>query len=243
VGLVALIAVELHRCLFRHDYLYGLIDCFLIRLIVGDIERRISAQLFPDSFISMAEETLLAARLEVFCAVSMTVQAGELFHSRAMDGLSLMTFYAEALFGGELMRAVSVALNALNLLHEYVLCMHSRLIDRFCVLEFFIPFPMAFDTVFPGDNDLAMSVRDRGRAVENKTDEKFVLLRNGQVMTVMAIEILMLTGCPCIIGRLHEVATDTEFRIVLRKIIKFKSNDAATDKHGKKKNCDNDLSF
>jgi len=124
VGLVALVAVELHRCLFRHDYLYGLIDCFLIRLIVSDIERRISAQLFPDRFISMAEETLLAARLEVFCAVSMTVQAGELFHACAMDSFPLMAFYAEALFGGELMRAVSVALNAFNLLHEYVFRMH-----------------------------------------------------------------------------------------------------------------------
>jgi hypothetical protein len=109
---------------------------------VRDIERRTGTQFLPDRFISMAEETLLAARLEVFCAVSMTVQAGELFHACSMDSFSLMTFYAEAFFGGELMRTVSVALNAFNLLHEYVLCMHSRLIDRFRVFVFFIFFPM-----------------------------------------------------------------------------------------------------
>jgi hypothetical protein len=70
-----------------------------------------------------------------------------------------------------------------------------------------------------------------------------VLLGNGQVMTVMAIEILMLTGSPGIIGRLHEVAADTEFRIVLGKVIKFKSDDAAADEHGKKKDGYNNFRF
>lgn len=240
---MALVAVELHRCLFGHDYFYGLTDRFLIRLIVGDIERRVSTQLFSDRFISMAEKTLLAARPQVFCPVSMTVQAGELFHACAMDGLSLMTFDAETLFSGELMGAISVTLHAFDLLHEYVFRVHSRLVDEPRIFVFFIPFPMAFDAVFPGNDDLPVPLRYRGRTVEDKTDQEFVLFGNSQVMAFVAIEILMLTCSPRIICRLHEVAADTEFRIVLGEVIKFKSNNAAADKHGEKKDGYNNLSF
>ena len=80
-----------------------------------------------------------------------------------------------------------------------------------------------------------MSLRYRGRTVEDKTDQEFVLLRNGKVMTFVAIEIFMFTCSPGIVGRLHEVAADTKFRIVLGEVIEFKSNNAAADKHGEKK--------
>lgn len=102
---------------------------------------------------------------------------------------------------------------------------------------------MTFDAVFPGDNDLPVSVGYFCRAVEDKTDQKLVLLGNGKMMTVMAVEILMLTGCPGIIGRLHEVAADAEFRIVLGKVIEFKGNDAASDNHGEKKDGYNNFPF
>lgn len=123
MGLVACVAIILHRRISRNNNFNRLLNGFRRRLIMLDIYRAAGDQLPPDFLGAVAKETFLPLGLEILCPVGMTVKAGDLSHPDAMDNPSLMTLHAEPLFGSEFMHDVSVAFRALYLFHEHMICM------------------------------------------------------------------------------------------------------------------------
>jgi hypothetical protein len=188
---------------------------------MSDIERLISNEYFSDLFASVTEQTFPRPGSQVRRSVRVTVEAGDFFHAGAVDFLTLMAFQAEPWLGSKFVRDISVTFCTFNLLHKNMFGMQPRFIDQFGIIMFFILLPMALDTVFPGYNDLSVSFRNGLRPVQDKINQKPVLLRYRQVMTVVAVYFLVFTRFPGVECRLHQMATHAELRIVLCEIIKL----------------------
>ena len=154
---MAFIAVELHGCAFRPVYLYGPLDRFFIRLKMGDIQCCISQQLFPDFFAAVAEEALLRPWSQVFCPVSMAVQARQTFHSGSMHYFVLVASQAISFLEAELMGPVSVTFGALDLLHKDMFCVVPGAAYVWSIRKFIALFPVAGDTDFPGYDDFTVT--------------------------------------------------------------------------------------
>ena len=157
VRLMTFIAVELHGCIFRPVYLYRPLNCFFVRLKVGDIKRRVCEEFFPVFFVAMAEKTFLRPWSQVCCPVGMAVQACEFFHSRAVHFLALMARQTVSLFEAEFMCPVAVTFCAFDLFYEDMFCVVSGTTDVRRIREFFALFPMAGKTGFPGYDDFAVA--------------------------------------------------------------------------------------
>lgn len=77
----------------------------------------------------MAGQTFFPVRPDILGFVRMAGQAGQSFHTEAMDLLAFMTFQTEPVAGKELMKArlvlfeVSMTFGAFNLFNEYMFCM------------------------------------------------------------------------------------------------------------------------
>ncbi len=80
---------------------------------------------------------------------------------------------------------------------------------------------MTLYAIFPGHNNLSVSVRNGFRAVQDKINEEPVLLRDRQMMTIVAVYLLVFTRFPGIKCGLHQMAADTEFRIILGEVIEL----------------------
>jgi hypothetical protein len=63
------------------------------------------------------------------------------------------------------------------------------------------------------------------------------------MVTVMAVYVLVLAFCPRVKCRLHEMAADAEFRIILREIIEFEGNDTAAHHDDEHQNGNDDLAL
>lgn len=241
MGLVAFVTVKLHRRIGRELNFYGLFNNFWIGRVMRHIHRRILDQFLSDRLLPVAEETFLSARFQIPGSVSMTVEACEVLHPGTMNFLALVAPETEPLFGSKLVNYISVALGAFDLFHEVVLRMAGRGIDLRRFRISLVSFPVTAHTEFPGNNDFPMSFRDGLGSVEDEIDKKPVLLRYRQVMTVMTVDIIMLTCGPRVISGFHEVTADTKLGIILSKIIKFKSNDTAPNDDDKQEYGDDDL--
>jgi hypothetical protein len=65
--------------------------------------------------------------------------------------------------------------------------------------------------------------------VEDKRYEQLVLLGDGQVMAIMAVDILMLALRPRVKRRFHKMAAYAELWIVLCKVIELEGNHSAAN--------------
>jgi hypothetical protein len=105
-----------------------------------------------------------------------------------------------------------------------MLGMEERLID----LAALSACRMALIAVFLAYDDMIFMTLGHGsRAFQYKADQQLVLLNNGEVMTVMTIKFLMLALCPAVVCRLHQMTTNAELGIVLRKIVKLEGDESA----------------
>jgi len=152
VRFVAFIAVELHGPVLRPVYLYRLVNCLFVGLEMGDIECCVSQQFFPVFFSAMAVEALLHPWFEVFCSVSMAVEACKLLHPCSMHFSVLVARQAISFLKAELMGPVAMTFCAFDLLHKDMLCMVSRFADVWRVRGFFTLFPMAGKACLPRHN-------------------------------------------------------------------------------------------
>ena len=135
--LVALIAVELHGPIFRPVDLDRPADRFCVGLEMGDIDGRVSQQLFPVFFSAVAVEALLYSRFEVFCPVRMAVEARELLHPCSVYFPILVACQAIPFLEAELMGPIAVTFCAFDLFHEDMLCVVSRIGYAWRVRGFF----------------------------------------------------------------------------------------------------------
>ena len=91
-----------------------------------------------------------------------------------------------------------------------------------------LAFGMALVAVFLADDDRALvPLGHLGGPVQHEADQELVLLGDGQMMAIMAVELLVLALRPAVVGRLHQVAADAELGIVLGKIIELVGNETA----------------
>ena len=103
---------------------------------------------------------------------------------------------------------------------------------------------MTLIAVFRAYDDLAfMTLGNAVRTLQYEADQQLVLFDDREMMTVMAVECLVLALRPAVVGRLHQVTTDAELGIVLSKIIKFKSNKPAAEHNDEEKRYDQYLCF
>jgi hypothetical protein len=118
---------------------------------------------------------------------------------------------------------LAVTLGALDLLHVDMLRMEQGLVDplRFALGVTLVAVLLAYD-------HLPVALRYRGGTMQYETDEQLVLLRDGEMMTVMAIELFVLALRPRVVCRLHQVAP-TRTSVVLGKIVGFMGNKAAAE--------------
>ena len=123
-------AVELHGRIFRDSYLDGLSDRLLRWSEMRDVKCRIFSQLFPYTLIPVTEKAFQPSRSQIPGTVGVTIEAGEIPHrdfllrlgSRAVgpELLVLVAGEAVALFHGEFVRSVAVALGAFDFFVEDV---------------------------------------------------------------------------------------------------------------------------
>jgi len=122
----------------------------------------------------------------------MAVDAGKTAHAFTVNLPALMTLGAELLTGKKMVQTalvllyLAMALCAFNLFHKNMLGVENGPVDSFS-----LALCMALFTSLLSYDDLAfMTFRNAVGTMQYKTDEELVLLRNGQVMAVMAIKTL-----------------------------------------------------
>ncbi len=171
----------------------------------------------------MAEETFFPPGLEIFRPVGVAVDAGQSAHAFAVHLPVLMALGAELFRRQEMVKTAlvgfyfSVALSAFDLLHVHMFRMEQRFIDRLG-----LALGMAMIAVFLAHDDfIFMPLGHLCGPVQDKADEKLVLLGYREMVTVMAVKRFVLALRPGVIGRLHQVTAYAEFRIVLSEIIKL----------------------
>lgn len=191
----------------------------------------------------MAEQAFFPAGSESRCPVGVAVQTGQALHPLPMNHLALMALETEPRLGIKLMYYIAMTLGTLYFLHKIVRCMTSGIIDKRGIGISLIPFPMAFYTIFPGHDGLTMPGRHALWPVENEAYKQSVLFRNGKVMTFVTIDAFVYTFGPGVISGFHQVATNTELRVVLRKIVELECYYAAACNYYQEQNCYNNFSL
>lgn len=184
----------------------------------------------------MAGQAFFTVRPDIRGLVRMASQTGQPLHPEAMDLLAFMAFQAEPVAGKELMESglvffyISVALGAFNLFNEYMFCMSGGFCNIRSGRKFIICFPVALETEFPWDNDLAVSFLYGRGFLEDSHQEHTVLFAGCGIVAFMTVDIAVGALLPRIVGRLHEVAADAEFGIVFREIVNMIGHGPAPDK-------------
>ena len=154
--LVAFIAVELHWPVFRPVDLDRLADRFFVGLEIGDIECRVSQQLFSVFFGAMAVKALLHPWFKIFCPIGMAVEARKLLHPCSVHFSVLVARQAIPFLEAELVGPIAVTFCAFDLFHEDMLCMVSRIGYARRVRLFIVPFPMAGKAGLPRNDNFSV---------------------------------------------------------------------------------------
>jgi hypothetical protein len=199
VRFMTLIAVELHRRIFRSVYLYGPLDGLFVRLEMGDIERCSRKKFFSVFFTAMAVQAFLRPGPQICSPVCVTVEASQLFHPCAVHFLALMTGQAVPFFQAELMSTIAVTFGAFNLFYKDMFCMVSRTADVRSVGILAILFPMTGKTCFQRHYNFTVPWRYLVMAEDHKIIELPHLVDLCGVMALMAVYFMMYACYPCLI--------------------------------------------
>lgn len=223
MGFMALIAVELHGRILGEGNFRRLLDRRRIGGKEPHIHGIIRLKLLLDALIrAMTIETLETPGLEILRPVGMAVDAGQATHADTMYLPVLVALGAEFLGGKKMVQAAlvgfyfAVALRAFYLLHKNMFGVEHRRVDALGR-----PLGVALFTSLLRHDDLTpMACGNARRTMQYEIDKEFVLLRDGQVMAVMAVQRLVLALRPTFIRRLHQMAAHTKLGIVLREVVK-----------------------
>ena len=200
--LMAFIAVELHGRLFVEYEL----PCLCDRGIVRDEESHVHGRVFDKLLAvlvvrAVAIQAFLTSGPKIPGPVGMAVDAGQSSHAFAVHRFTFVALGAELLCRKETMQTALIRLDfamtlcAFDLLHVYVFCVEQRFIDALG-----LSLSVTRVTVLRAYDNLALvTLRHFGRTVQHKADKQLVLLRNGEMMAIMAVERFMLARSPAVI--------------------------------------------
>ena len=219
VRLVAFVAIELHRRIFRPDNLDRLAYRFFVRLKMGDVHCLISQQFFSVFFAAMAIETLLRSRIKVFCPVGMAVEARKLLHPRSVHFPVLVARQAKPFLEVELMGPVAVTFRAFDLFHKDMRCVKSRIGNARRVRLFIVLFPMAAEAGLPWHDNLTVTGRDLVVAEHGKIEELPHLVELGGMVALFAVYSMMYARRPCLVRAVMNMADPACIGIVLEIVV------------------------
>jgi len=226
MGLVALIAEELHWSVVRHVDLDRPFNRIFIRHVMGHIQSSACYQFLPYLLSSVTEEAFLAAGFEVLCPVCMAVKTRKTSHTHTMHLPPLMTPGTKSRFSRKLVGFIPVTLHTFDLFHEVMSRVEPRMVNEFGLRVILVSFPVAAVTGLPGNDDIAVPRRNRLLSQKYEFVHLLQLVLFCGMVTLMAVNHFMFADVPFLVRLVMDMTDHAGIGIILEVIVDFVCDEA-----------------